>query len=291
MGKAARDIARACIMACLAIGVFVAAETCVYYILNTFGVNTDIYAGLYALIATTATLVFLLLFLKLSENGNSGFIKIQKPKAKDTGLAIFVALGLLGVVTMYMFIANQISEWYESMKSAMEEYSQNVDRYSDVEQSAVPLWDSILYICVTTFLVPASEELIFRGAVLGQMRKILNVPFSIIVSALVFGVMHGVSIHIGYAVICGLVLGCVYVYTNNLFESYLVHMIFNLFGSGIPTFLSLEALNFNTDVANNISYWLLMAEYFCMIPGSVAFVMLWYRYAKAREEAKANEKV
>lgn len=52
--------------------------------------------------------------------------------------------------------------------------------------------------------------------------------------------MHGITIHIGYAIACGLVIAACYHLTDSIIAPILLHTVFNVFGSGIPTFMSIE---------------------------------------------------
>ena len=66
------------------------------------------------------------------------------------------------------------------------------------QTSGVPIYQQIaVYI-----LAPVVEEMVFRGVLLGELLKRINPVVSILFSATIFGLMHGISIHIGYDLIC-----------------------------------------------------------------------------------------
>lgn len=74
-----------------------------------------------------------------------------------------------------------------------------------------------------TAIVPALvEEFACRGIVLGMLKKHGEV-FAIIVSSVVFGVMHGNLDQTPFAVMVGLILGYIYVKTGSLWVSVAVH--------------------------------------------------------------------
>jgi len=65
-----------------------------------------------------------------------------------------------------------------------------------------------------------------------------------------------------------------------------VHAVFNLLGSALPTFLSLEQIGIPNKMQTDISYILILTEYFLMFPAALAFVYIWYRHKKMKEEEK-----
>lgn len=76
------------------------------------------------------------------------------------------------------------------------------------------------------FVGPIIEEVVFRGAVLGSLKK-YGKGFAIIISAVLFGIMHANLIQSIFAIIIGLVLG--YVRTEYSIKwAILLHIINNL---------------------------------------------------------------
>ena len=95
----------------------------------------------------------------------------------------------------------------------------------------------------STAVIPAfSEELLFRGVILNQLKP-YGKGMAIVASALLFGLMHMNPGQLLYATAAGLVLGAVYVKTNSLWLCILIHYSNNLFGvleSYIYEILSLQ---------------------------------------------------
>ena len=73
-------------------------------------------------------------------------------------------------------------------------------------------------------LGPIIEEIIYRGILLEQLRKDGD-EFAIIVSAVVFAMGHFKSSL--YVIFAGVFLGIIYVVTNNLKSSIMLHIIIN----------------------------------------------------------------
>lgn len=84
-------------------------------------------------------------------------------------------------------------------------------------------------------LAPAVEELLFRGAIQGHlMRTWKNPTYAIVISALIFGLVHGNPKQIPFAFVTGLALGWVYYRTGSLLPSMLMHFLNN--GSSVLLF-------------------------------------------------------
>lgn len=97
---------------------------------------------------------------------------------------------------------------------------------------------------VDTAIVPAVfEEFAFRGVVLNKLRKFGD-SYAVIMSAVLFGLMHGNLSQIPFAFILGLVIGFIAVKTNSIIPGILIHFFNNLF-SVIMNYLGMINI-FNT---------------------------------------------
>jgi len=291
MKKAILNVAVACLKAALAVGIFVLCNILAMHILRKSGVDLDVYAGATEILSGGLSLLALILFWRMDRSLTGEYIDLRKPKASLTLCSVITALGLTGLVYIYLMAADYLSDYINSLKDNMDEYREVVNRYSQVPQKQVPLWDSIVYILSLFTLVPVLEEFLFRGIVMGQMKKIAPGWAAVLIQAVVFALLHGISIHIGYALICGIVLGAVCMLCENLWMSVTVHAVFNLLGSALPTFLSLEQLGIPKNVQTDVSYVLTLSEYFLMFPAALAFVFIWYRHKKMKEEEKKKAMV
>lgn len=82
-----------------------------------------------------------------------------------------------------------------------------------------------------TALLPAFfEEFLFRGILMGQLRR-WGDGFAIFFSALLFGLFHGSWTQIPFAFLVGLALGYLVVRTNNIWVSVAVHCFNNTFSA------------------------------------------------------------
>ena len=88
---------------------------------------------------------------------------------------------------------------------------------------------SILLFFIVFSVIPAiMEKLAFHGVVLGLLRKFGD-GFAVLVSAGLFGLMHGNLVQLPFAFIVGLVLGYLVVRTNSLLPAIVVHFANNFY--------------------------------------------------------------
>ena len=78
-------------------------------------------------------------------------------------------------------------------------------------------------------LSPIMEELVFRGIVFGNMRKIMNVPQAVFLSALLFGLIHFNIVQFVYAFLLGLVLAAFMYKSGHVYAAMIGHITANAF--------------------------------------------------------------
>ena len=88
----------------------------------------------------------------------------------------------------------------------------------------------ILYASSILLVAPIAEELLCRGIMISELNKKFSENKSIIISAIIFGIMHlmagGMILAIG-AIIMGIILGMVYNTTKSLRSTMFVHGVAN----------------------------------------------------------------
>lgn len=83
----------------------------------------------------------------------------------------------------------------------------------------------VLAICIAG---PIMEEVLFRGAIMGHLLTIYKDPRkAIVISALVFGVIHGNPVQILFAFLIGLLFGVLYYRTKSLIPVIFAHVLNN----------------------------------------------------------------
>lgn len=77
-------------------------------------------------------------------------------------------------------------------------------------------------------VIPLAEELLYRGVVYKRLRNLFGVSAGIVLSALIFGLVHANLVQFLYAGILGLLLAYLFEVTGKLYVAVLGHMAANL---------------------------------------------------------------
>ena len=85
----------------------------------------------------------------------------------------------------------------------------------------------LLLIFFVGVLAPVCEELVFRGAIFGGMKKEGNVFKAIMASGFLFGLLHMNINQASYAFVIGILLGFLVEATGSIFSSVLFHVLVN----------------------------------------------------------------
>ena len=254
--------------------IFICIDLFIMMGFKNFGIDTGIYKGVYSLVAAVLNVIFFSAFFIICKKIRRPVLQIQKISWVEILLAVIVAIGMLGFVDTFIMVSDRIAEYIKSLSEQMNQYRQAVDRYNGVEESAVPLWDTICYLITLCFIIPIEEELIFRGAVFGVLRRKMSPFFATVFTAVIFGVMHRVSIHTAYAIVCGIILTACYYFTENIFTSILMHAIFNIVGSGIGELLKIKALGVSSGIRNEILMNFNIICILMMVPAGLALLAM-----------------
>lgn len=161
--------------------------------------------------------VLILSGLSLRHNDVINF-KFNKPKK--------VVMALIPISFVFFMVANNIIEMFlNNLSSIGLDFS--TDLAFNIKYSGNIL-DNILYLIFLAIVPAIVEEYLFRGVVLGSLRKYGD-GFAILFSAILFGFMHGNIVQIPFAFIGGLLLGYITVYSNSIIPAMIVHFLNNGF--------------------------------------------------------------
>ena len=116
------------------------------------------------------------------------------------------------------------------------------------------------------------EELVFRGIVFGNMRKIMNVPQAVFLSALLFGLIHFNIVQFVYAFLLGLVLAAFMYKSGHVYAAMIGHITANAFAV-----IRTETGILKWTVDGSIMAW--VVSVMCLGVGAVIF----YYYMKHKE--------
>ena len=134
--------------------------------------------------------------------------KLKIPNKWSILIASAVFIVVMGLWTNYF---SELAGLPDNMKDVFEQMMNN------------PL--GIISIVV---MAPLVEELLFRGAIQGYLMRKWNMPYlGIVISSLIFGVVHGNPAQIPFAFVVGMALGWMYYLTGSLIPGILMHFINN----------------------------------------------------------------
>lgn len=105
--------------------------------------------------------------------------------------------------------------------------------YAEVSNSYSMAAQSMIGILGIVVFAPLIEEILFRGMIFNRLRQDMNVIIAAVIQAIIFGIMHGNMLQFIYTFALGLVMAYIYVKTDSLWMSILVHMTYNLFGVAV----------------------------------------------------------
>ncbi len=142
-------------------------------------------------------------------------VPFSKPEGGHAVAYFFMGLGFCAFANM---ASGYLSSFFEGMGF---EYS--------MPSSALPqgIYGFLLCVIATAVMPALAEEFAFRGILQGMLLP-FGEGFSIIVSAVFFGVMHGNFVQIPFAFTVGLILGYIRVKTGSVRICMAVHFANNL---------------------------------------------------------------
>lgn len=92
---------------------------------------------------------------------------------------------------------------------------------------------------ITVLLVsPVYEEVIFRGLILNALRKRHSEVLSIVISAVLFSIVHLNLVQCVNTFLIGLILGLIYVKTESLYIVIFAHIFHNMLALKLPIFIN-----------------------------------------------------
>lgn len=172
-----------------------------------------------------------------SKNSIGNLFPVEKIPLNITYLLCTLGLGVC-------MVANYVSNILIALFDLL-----GTDALVEMEYECDSVLDIVLFYVSVSVLPALVEEFAFRGVVLNVLRKYSD-GLAILVSAVLFGLMHGNFTQIPFALVVGLILGYVAVKTNSLIPGIIIHFLNNAIS---VTFTLLETnTNLSDAVINSI---------------------------------------
>ena len=146
-------------------------------------------------------------------------------------------------------------------------------------------YELFVYLLRLTLIAGVVEETCFRGVILQPLRKYGN-WFAILMSAIIFGLIHCNLIQAPFALLAGGVIGYFTVVTESLWVGIAIHIINN----GISALIGQLSATMGEEAANVIGTYIIIGTMIIGLACCVFFVMLRGKIAFDREtEIYQNE--
>jgi len=174
------------------------------------------------------------------ENGQSVKAMYSRPPRLAKALGNFPAMYGLGQLANFAFFGIvALIAWLQELTMGEE----TLERSFGTMNSILPpniLTGVILFVHMV-FAAAIFEELLCRGIILSALKPYGN-GFAIVVSAFLFGIMHGNLHQFIYTFVLGLVLGYITVQTGSILAATILHAVFNAISGVLMLFLSTETI-------------------------------------------------
>lgn len=123
-------------------------------------------------------------------------------------------------------------------------------------------WGGISALLALVLVAPVTEELLFRGWLLQDLKEQYGERRALVYSSVLFGLVHVEAGAILYATLGGLVLGAVALRTKSTLSSIAMHAGVNALPLLLPaTLIRIEGFNTLSQEVEHISWWLLLLSF------------------------------
>jgi len=166
------------------------------------------------LLAISLVPISVCIFLYLALTKRKLTLLSLKPTVGKRGFAMFLALGLCSM---------PLSSAASSLWGKLLSYFEIAPSETPAPQGA---FATVIFIVAHAILAPILEELLFRSLILERLRRYGDV-FAVIVSALLFMLLHASFSSMAYSFVSGVIFGLLAVYTGSVLCPMLLHFANN----------------------------------------------------------------
>ena len=129
-------------------------------------------------------------------------------------------------------------------------------------------------IITAVVFAPVFEEFIFRGVILEAMLRRYRRSVSVVVTSLLFAIVHFEPSVMFTAFVSGLVLGTVYLHTSSIFSTIILHAINNAIAYSLIT-LNVDSYSYRDALGAGQTYYIVYA--ICFVFSVFAVIRTWRR--------------
>lgn len=230
-----QSIKRLSITAGLSVVGFVVLQILSVVLLTLFGyddmyLNNETFAGFFNIFSylISAFVPFFIAYIAMAPSEKNNAMKFGAPVSKSM-IPVTVVIGLMAC-TVGNFVTGYIQSFVEAAG-----YEITAGEFP-ASTSVYGLLKDVIYIGALPALV---EEFALRGVVMQPLRRYGD-TFAILMSSLVFALMHGNLIQIPFAFIVGIAIGYLVIATGSIWTGVLIHFFNNLYSVVITYLLAVR---------------------------------------------------
>lgn len=230
----------------LGISVYIPGFKDVYYSSELFEKGFDI----------VTSLLFIGLPFLITRRALKTKIPFTLPYSRPHDKRAFGLLVIIGVAGS--FLANYVVAIISAILK-----SGGLEMVSPTYETPETVGGILLYIIGISIVPAMTEEFAFRGVIMQPLRKYGD-RFAIVMSALVFGLMHGNAVQAIFAFIVGLLIGYAVIVTGSMWTGIVIHFLNNF----VSVMLDIVSEHVGEDVFNIVyvlySVLLVVAGIICL---------------------------
>ena len=190
-------------------------------LINSFGKNDFVDINLLFCECLTYFLAFVLPVVLFNKMNKYSQKEIYEPKDVDKKTPLYAVL-LLGMGLAIILCSSFVSNFVINSLSDYSEFSSQMFWSVELKKPYQIVFYIVSYAIIPSFV----EEILFRGTVCKSL-KIYGKGTAIVISAVLFALMHTNVEQLFYTFVAGLFFGWLYVETNNIIAPILLHFINN----------------------------------------------------------------
>ena len=209
------------------------------------GISIYLYLFLYVVISVLVEAVFFVAGIITAGNTKVEYFKAATFNKKPTSKTMLFAV-LISVISIFAF---------SGLTNVFVYSLQKLGYKSSLSSISIPSFGFyVLYVFIICVVPAICEESLFRGVIL-QGFKGKGKHFAVLMSALIFMLMHGGPDQTVHQFILGVILGYVFIYSGSIWVTILIHFLNNFISVTMIYVMSANASEAASDVATQLPSW------------------------------------
>lgn len=181
--------------------------------------DAENYGELVTILASIASMAVYFVLLYLREVKAKRYIKTKQITLLDCVLSLMLAFGYRILTGAYlMWSEKNVPMLQKSIEGAQSGYNFNT-------MTTLGVVSVVVSVCI---VAPVFEEILFRGLILGELKRAMPDGFAVVLQAVLFGLAHSVLAQSIFAMVYAIILGALYLRVKNIYVVILAHVFFNI---------------------------------------------------------------